>query len=149
LSRPGRGYKIRLPFSAGGPLRLRGRGQDVRMRWIAPAALLAASLAAGCLVGPNYSTPQSDVAPADLPSPVAAPKPLNAADGYWWRSLNDPVLDGLVEAAFQNNLTLQLAGVRVLQARAQLSQAIGNLFPQQQGASGSINWTQTNRPNTF
>jgi NodT family efflux transporter outer membrane factor (OMF) lipoprotein len=130
-------------------MRLAGRGKVVRKRGIAPALLFALASTTACLVGPNYSTPKSDVAPSYLPSPVAAPKPLNAADAYWWRSLNDPTLDGLVESAYQNNLTLQLAGVRVLQARAQLSQSIGNLFPQQQGASGSINWNQTNRPNTF
>lgn len=129
-------------------MRFRGRGQVVRKRWIAPATLLAAAGAAGCLVGPNYQTPKSDVAPQYLPRPAASLKPLNAADAYWWRTLNDPVLDGLVEAAFQNNLTLQIAGVRVLQARAQLSKSIGNLFPQQQGLSGSLDWSQTNRPTT-
>jgi len=116
------------------------------------ATLLAAAALAsgsGCLVGPNYTTPKSDVAPQYLTSPAASPKPLNAADAYWWRTLNDPVLDGLVEAAYQNNLTLQLAGVRVLQARAQLSKSIGNLFPQTQGAAGSIDWNQTNRPTTL
>jgi NodT family efflux transporter outer membrane factor (OMF) lipoprotein len=112
------------------------------------AATATAAVLTGCLVGPNYTTPKSDVAPQYLTSPVASPKPLNAADAYWWKTLNDPVLDGLVEAAFQNNLTLQIAGVRVLQARAQLSQAIGNLFPQQQGLSGALTWSQTNRPTT-
>ena len=128
-------------------MRFRGRGQVVRKRWIAPATLAAAA-ASGCLVGPNYSTPRSDVAPQYLPSPAASPKPLNAADAYWWRAFDDPVLDGLVESAYQNNLTLQLAGVRVLQARAQLNQSIGNLFPQQQGLSGTVNWSQVNTPVT-
>ena len=129
-------------------MRFRGRGQVVRKRWIAPAALVVAAVASGCLVGPNYSTPKSDVAPQYLPSPAASPTPLNAADAYWWRSLGDPVLDGLVESVYLNNLTLQLAGVRVLQARAQLNQSIGNLFPQQQGLSGAIGWNQVNTPVT-
>jgi NodT family efflux transporter outer membrane factor (OMF) lipoprotein len=120
----------------------------VRKRWTV-AALVLALVSSACLVGPNYQTPKSDVAPQYLASPAASPQPLNAADAYWWRSLNDPVLDGLVEAAYQNNLTLQIAGVRVLQARAELAQTIGNLFPQQQGAAGSLNWNQTNRPTTL
>ena len=63
-------------------------------------------------------TPQSDVAPDWIPSPAAAPRPLNAADAYWWKVFDDPVRPaGLVEAT-KNNLTLQLAGVRVLRARA-------------------------------
>ncbi|MGE5414954.1 MAG: TolC family protein [Syntrophomonadaceae bacterium] len=120
----------------------------MRKRWIGPASLLAAAAASGCLVGPNYSTPKSDVAPQWLPSPAASPKPLNAADAYWWRVFDDPVLDDLVESAYQSNLTLQLAGVRVLRARAQLNQSIGNLFPQQQGLSGAVAWSQVNTPVT-
>jgi NodT family efflux transporter outer membrane factor (OMF) lipoprotein len=36
--------------------------------------------------------------------------------------------------------------VRVLQARAQLNQSIGNLFPQQQGLSGAVNYTRLSTP---
>jgi NodT family efflux transporter outer membrane factor (OMF) lipoprotein len=128
-------------------MRLRELRQVVRKRWIIPALFLV--FAPACLVGPNYQTPKSNVAPQYLTSPAANPQPLNAADAYWWRTLNDPVLDGLVEAAFQNNLTLQLAGVRVLEARANLAKSIGNLWPQTQGAAGSLNWSQTNRPTTL
>jgi NodT family efflux transporter outer membrane factor (OMF) lipoprotein len=99
-------------------------------------------------VGPNYSTPKADVAPSYLPSPGVEEAPLNAADAYWWKIFQDPVLDRLVEAAYRNNLTLQIAGARVLQARAQLNQSIGNLFPQQQGASGAIAYDRTGTPIT-
>jgi NodT family efflux transporter outer membrane factor (OMF) lipoprotein len=129
-------------------MRLRGRGQVVRKRGIVPTLALVL-VSSACLVGPNYQTPKSDVAPQYLASPAASPQPLNAADAYWWRALDDPVLDGLVEAAYRNNLTLQLAGVRVLEARAQLSKTIGNLWPQTQGAAGSLDWNQTNRPATL
>lgn len=106
-------------------------------------------LATSCLVGPNYTTPKSDVAPNWLPNPAAEEKPLNAADAYWWKVFADPVLDGLIETAYRNNLSLQIAGARVLQARAQLNQSIGNLFPQQQGLSGAITWDQINTPVTL
>jgi NodT family efflux transporter outer membrane factor (OMF) lipoprotein len=129
-------------------MRLRGRWQVVRKRGIIPALGLVVASSA-CLVGPNYQTPTSDVAPRYLASPAANPQPLNAVDAYWWRALNDPMLDSLVEAAYRNNLTLQLAGVRVLEARAQLSKTIGNLWPQTQGAAGSLDWSQTNRPTTL
>ncbi len=101
-----------------------------------------------CMVGPNYTTPKSDVAPQWMPSPAASPTPLNAADAYWWRVFNDPILDALIETAYHNNLTLQLAGVRVLEARAQLNKSIGNLFPQQQGLSGAVSWDEVNKPVT-
>ena len=61
----------------------------------------------------------------------------------WWRAFNDPVLDRLVARAYRDNLTLQQAGVRVLQARAQLGIAVGEIFPQTQQAIGSV---QYNRP---
>ena len=98
------------------------------------------------MVGPNYKTPQSNVAPAYLPAPGVAEQPLNAADAYWWKLFQDPVLDSLVESAYASNLTLQIAGARVLQARAQLNQSIGNLFPQQQGASGGVDFQRTGTP---
>ncbi len=101
------------------------------------------------MVGPNYSTPKSDVAPQWMPSPAASSTTLNAADAYWWKLFQDPVLDGLVETAFQQNLTLQIAGVRVLAARAALNKSIGNLFPQQQGLSGAVSWDQVNNPVTI
>ena len=59
---------------------------------------------------------------------------------YWWRTFHDPVLNRLVETAYARNLSLQIAGVRILEARAALNATIGNLFPQQQGAAGGINY---------
>ena len=56
----------------------------------------------------------------------------------WWRSFNDPVLDKLIQTAYQQNLTLRIAGVRVLAARAQLGAAVGQLYPQSQKATGSV-----------
>ena len=38
------------------------------------------------------------------------------------------------------NPTVQIAGVRVLQARAQLGAAIGELYPQQQQATGEVRY---------
>src|SRR5262249_22611021 len=50
----------------------------------------------------------------------------------------------LIEIAYRNSPTLEAAGVRVLQARAQLNESIGNLFPQQQGLSGAVDYTRLN-----
>ena len=56
----------------------------------------------------------------------------------WWTIFNDPVLDKLVETAYQENLPLQIAGIRILEARAQLGIAVGGLYPQQQQATGNF-----------
>jgi NodT family efflux transporter outer membrane factor (OMF) lipoprotein len=56
--------------------------------------------------------------------------------GEWWTVFNDPTLNALVQTAYQQNLTLREAGARILEARAQLGIARGNLFPQEQFAFG-------------
>ena len=103
-------------------------------------------LMSSCMVGPNYQTPKAKVQSHYLGRSSTDEKPLNFADVYWWKCFNDATLDGLIETAYSNNLSLQVAGVRVLQARAQLNQAIGNLFPQQQGLSAGVNYTKLGTP---
>ncbi len=100
--------------------------------------------AASCKVGPNYSTPTAKVASQWQANPAVTNQAYSAAEIYWWRMFHDPVLDRLVESAFQGNLSLQVAGVRILEARARLNKSIGNLFPQQQALSGQVNYTRLN-----
>src|SRR5207253_505624 len=54
----------------------------------------------------------------------------------WWKVFNDPQLNSLVCAAYNQNLTLRQAGLVVLRARAERAIAVGELFPQQQQAFG-------------
>ena len=56
----------------------------------------------------------------------------------WWQTFADPALDRLIEVGYAQNLPLQAAGARVLQSRAQLAVAIGQEYPQQQQAVGSL-----------
>ena len=46
----------------------------------------------------------------------------------WWTVFRDPVLNRLVDIAYNQNLTLVSAGTRVLEGRAQLGVAIGEFF---------------------
>src|SRR5215467_6983505 len=85
----------------------------------------------GCKVGPDFARPASPVAAHWIAEPPeAAAAPSDTAD--WWRVFKDPTLDGLIDTAYHNNLSLQIAGARILEAQAQLNVAIGQLFPQQQ-----------------
>ncbi len=102
-----------------------------------------AVFAGSCKVGPNYVTPQAGVAGQWMENSTVTNRPFSPAEDYWWRNFDDPILNQLVETAFQNNPTLQAAGVRILGARAQLNYSIGNLFPQQQGISGLVNDSRT------
>ncbi len=107
------------------------------------AAVLAIA-AVSCKVGPNYSTPGANIGGHWMENRVITNRPPDIADAYWWRNFKDPVLNQLVVTACQSNLSLQVAGVRILQARAQLNQSIGNLFPQQQGISANLNYMHLN-----
>src|SRR5205823_2461776 len=55
-----------------------------------------------------------------------------AADSLWWKSFNDPALNNLVELAYRQSLSLQIAGLRIVEARAQFGIATGLQFPQTQ-----------------
>jgi len=75
---------------------------------------------------------------------VPAKQADSAAESLWWQSFQDVVLNQLIDKAYQNNLSLQIAGARILEARARLNQTIGNLFPQQQVITGDLNYTRLN-----
>jgi len=69
-----------------------------------------------------------------------------AADqSRWWRRLDDPALDGLVELAHKQNNSLKIAGLRVLEARAQLAITVGNQYPQTQVAVGDATAIQASK----
>ena len=93
--------------------------------------------AAGCSVGPEFARPQANVNSewtdhSDTLLVTDAP-----ADSAWWKAFNDPVLDSLVVYAYHQNLNLQVAGVRILEARAELGLASGRKWPQVQAVSAS------------
>lgn len=64
----------------------------------------------------------------------------------WWTVFKDERLNKLIDLAYQQNLTLQAAGLRVLQARAALGIAVGAQFPQSQAAAGGVtrSWPSEN-----
>ena len=91
-------------------------------------------LASGCLkVGPDFAKPGAEVNHNWLETGSYKQITTKAADYRdWWKAFDDPVLDKLVQTAYHQNLTLRVAGVRVLAARAQLGVATGSLYPQSQ-----------------
>jgi NodT family efflux transporter outer membrane factor (OMF) lipoprotein len=99
----------------------------------------------GFKVGPNYRRPDAQTANQwlDTSNPNVSTSAPN--DAAWWTSLNDPVLNTLVYTAYRQNLTLRVAGARILQARAERNIAAGELFPQTQAATGSYTRTNTSK----
>lgn len=89
------------------------------------------------MVGPEYQRPDASVNPAWLGPSNTTPEAA-AAQARWWHSFDDPTLTRLVESAYQQNLELRAAGLRVLEARAARGLAVGQFFPQFQEANGTI-----------
>lgn len=104
-----------------------------------PAWLWIFLLLSGCMVGPDYVRPPVETASQWLDSRDERLKTNFTTVRDWWKTFNDPILDWLIERAYLNNLNVRVAGVRVLEARAQLGVATGNLYPQNQQLTGSLN----------
>ena len=101
---------------------------------------LAFILGSGCaMVGPDFVPPEAPVAEEWEESEGGILKNESADYNDWWKVFDDPVLDALIETAYQQNLSLQIAGLRVLQARAQLGIVTGDVYPQLQQMTGDYN----------
>ncbi len=92
----------------------------------------------GFKVGPNYRKPDAAVASDWIDASDKRVRTDSDDLSKWWTVFNDPVLNDLICDAYHQNLTLREAGYRVLQARAQLGIAIGEIFPQTQAMTGDF-----------
>src|SRR5262252_106591 len=106
-----------------------------------PAALRLAVLSAacGCAVGPDFKRPEVTV-PVGWQNAGGNPRlaTQGAADSQWWKAFADPALDRLVDLATRQNLPLQIAGLRIVEARAQFGVATGLQFPQTQALAANL-----------
>jgi len=109
----------------------------MKQLWLS-AAVLSIVLLSGCMVGPNYSRPDSDVNDGWIEGQDLSVQRDTHTDAAWWKVFDDPVLTRLVESAYRENLDLQIAAVRVLGAMAQRGVAVGGLFPQSQNVDGTF-----------
>jgi multidrug efflux system outer membrane protein len=117
-------------------------------------ALLGPALLGACtIVGPDFKPPQ-------VPSWLAgwtgssleslAPQPRAPRSGQpqeWWRAFKDPVLDQLIAEAQRVNPNVRTAGLRIMEARAQLGIAGSTRFPQVQQVTGEALWVGEERSN--
>ena len=102
--------------------------------------LLFCLILTGCkILGPDFVKPEAPVSEQWLEVDDSAVISGQGDISDWWTVFNDPVLDSLVEKAYQQNLPLQIAGIRILEARAQLGIAVGNSYPQAQQVLAILN----------
>src|SRR3546814_6493611 len=64
------------------------------------------------------------------PQPTSASAASDAVDHAWWKTLGDPAVDALVEAALVDNPTLRQAIARMDQARATARVSDAQRLPQ-------------------
>jgi NodT family efflux transporter outer membrane factor (OMF) lipoprotein len=94
----------------------------------------------GCIVGPDYQSPEITAAPrqtplatVDLPSRTVE----GEIDSAWWKSFRDPQLTSLVERLAAQNPDLKTAAERVIQSVAQRQVAASQGLPHVEGQSSS------------
>jgi NodT family efflux transporter outer membrane factor (OMF) lipoprotein len=106
--------------------------------------LFATLLLAGCMkIGPDFVRPDAPHLSANWLDAQDSRVTNQSADyRQWWQAFNDPTLDRLIDTAHQQNLSLRIAGLRVLEARAQLGIAVGKLFPQTQQLFGTLEYNR-------
>lgn len=110
---------------------------------ILPLAGLTALLflAGGCAVGPDYKKPPAQEPTTWIEREEPRLKGGPADFSQWWAVFDDPVLNDIIQSAYEQNLSLRIAGVRILEARAQLGVAVGGLYPQSQFLRGGYTYT--------
>nr|WP_261361695.1 efflux transporter outer membrane subunit [Aeoliella straminimaris] len=96
----------------------------------------------GFKVGPEYCEPAAPMSPQWIDA-----DDQRVTDGFpavadWWNQFDDPLLNGLVQSAYRQNISLREAGMRVLEVRAQRGIAVGGLFPQAQSLDAQFSRTQ-------
>ncbi|MBU4449063.1 MAG: efflux transporter outer membrane subunit [Proteobacteria bacterium] len=107
-----------------------------RLVWLVAGLAI---LVLGCtMVGPDYVRPPVQVEQTWLDTADKRVQTASADYKDWWQAFKDPALNQLIDTAYRENLTLRIAGVRVLGARAQLGIVTGQLYPQSQQATGSL-----------
>jgi NodT family efflux transporter outer membrane factor (OMF) lipoprotein len=105
----------------------------------------------GCqTLGPDFARPEMTIA-KDWVSDESSVLAVESAEfREWWTVFNDPLLNELINSAYQQNLDLQIAAVRILESRAQLGIATGQQYPQFQALGGGFthNELSENAPNS-
>jgi multidrug efflux system outer membrane protein len=104
------------------------------------SAVVASTLTAACMVGPNYHKPvvQTPATFRDMSENEAQAQAASFADLPWWQVFQDLQLQELIRTALKQNYDLLIATERINAARAQVAVTRSALFPQ---VSGNSNFT--------
>ena len=121
----------------------------VQIQWpyaIQLALLLSPLLFTSCTtLGPDFVKPSASVEKKwhEIDDPQI--KAETADYSTWWHVLDDPVLNNLITIACNQNLSLRVAGLRILEARAVLGIAVGLQYPQSQNLGGGYTYQKSSK----
>lgn len=110
--------------------------------------LIGALGLSGCVrVGPDFQAPgEAWIEHWNSPALEQASQQHPQPDiRQWWQVFADPVLDRLIAEADVHNPTLRIAGLRIMETRAQLGIAQSGLYPQLQQASADSLYLHRNQ----
>jgi NodT family efflux transporter outer membrane factor (OMF) lipoprotein len=102
-------------------------------------ALGLTTLAACSPVGPDYQPPQPETPAHWSEMAATVQEGQSAALRQWWSLFNDPLLDSLINRAFNANLDLHIAETRIREARAQRRIAAAAGLPAVDLGGGYVN----------
>jgi NodT family efflux transporter outer membrane factor (OMF) lipoprotein len=138
---------------------------SIKLRELDPVGLgqmvlllvLLMGLISGCMVGPNYTKPDSPIAPSYKESDrstsgngwkLAEPNELGM-NTQWWKDYNDPILNQLMASLIINNQNVIATEAQYRQATALLTQARAGLFPTLTANGSGTRGTATNNSGSF
>lgn len=115
---------------------------------LALACLIGGALATtACVLGPKYEAPPVPTAEEwRATSAQFVGQPVDTVQ--WWKRLNDPVLDSLIEMALRENSSIQVASLRVVQARVTRTSVTLTNFPlvTGSGSAARVEMSQNVKP---
>ncbi|MET0066567.1 MAG: efflux transporter outer membrane subunit [Candidatus Thiodiazotropha sp.] len=110
---------------------------------LVPLALLSACTT----LGPDYEQPQAPWLAQWRTSLYGLSESTQQRNEnelrFWWQLFNDPQLNRLIDIVRQENPGLRMAGLRILESRAQLGIADSSRYPQLQQLGSSVSYVNT------
>lgn len=102
------------------------------LRAVALSSTLLTTLVAGCITMPDPRAEAPPLPAAWRDAPAGAERPVSE----WWRAFHDPALDRLITEALADGPSVQLALLRVREARAASRASILQFLPEIRATSG-------------
>ena len=94
---------------------------------------VASIVLTGCM--PFHPPARNATAPVPMPETFDSEAQEQAVPAPWWKALDSPELNRLVQTALEHNFSIRSAWARLRQARAQLDRAEASLWPSLEGSA--------------